>query len=204
MTSTRAPSTWMRCARHGLDELRDHVGAHAVVQAAPGQDDLGVVADGLGLVRQVIGVDADAVAAHQAGAKRQEVPLGAGGLEHGLGVDAHAVEDDGQLVDERDVEVALGVLDHLGGLGHPDAGRLVGAGGDDLAVERVDDVGHFGRGAGGDLLDGGDAVLLVAGVDALGAVAGEEVDVELEARDISRARARSLPRWRRGRRWTRR
>ena len=53
-----------------------------------------------------------------------------------------------------------------------------------LAVQRVDDVGHFGRGAGGDLLDGGQPVRFVAGVDALGAVAGEEVDVELQAREF--------------------
>src|SRR5690606_40064764 len=63
------------------------ISAHRVVQAAAGQDDLGVVADGLRLVRQVVRVDADAVAAHQAGAERQEVPLGAGGLQHRFGID---------------------------------------------------------------------------------------------------------------------
>lgn len=166
---------------HGLDELRHHVGAHAVVEAAAGEDDLGVVADGLRLVGEVVGVHADAVAADQARTEGQEVPLAAGGLQHGLGVDAHLVEDDGQLVDEGDVDVALGVLDDLGGFGHLDAFGLVGADDDDLAVELVDQLGHFGGGAGGDLLDGGDAVFLVARVDALGAVAGVEVDVEFEA-----------------------
>ena len=39
------------------------------------------------------------------------------------GVDADPVEDDRQLVHERDVEVALRVLDHLGGLGDLDAAR---------------------------------------------------------------------------------
>jgi len=166
---------------HGLDQLRHHVGAHAVVEAAAGEDDLGVVADGLRLVGEVVRIHADAVAADQARAEGQEVPLAAGGLQHGLGVDAHLVEDDGQLVDEGDVDVALGVLDDLGGLGHLDAFGLVGADDNDLAVELVDQLGHFGRGAGSDLLDGGDAVFLVARVDALGAVAGVEVDVELEA-----------------------
>ena len=47
-----------------------------------------------------------------------------GGLQHFLGVDAEAVEDQRQFVDQRDVDVALGVLDDLGGLGDPDAGRL--------------------------------------------------------------------------------
>ena len=50
-------------------------------------------------------------------------------------------------------------------------------------VQRVDEVGHFGRRARGDLEDRRQAVLLVARVDALRAVAGEEVLVELQARD---------------------
>ena len=169
---------------HGLDELRHHVGAHAVVQPPTGEDDLGVVADGLRLVGEVVRVHADAVAADQARAEGQEVPLAAGGLQHGLGVDAHLVEDDGELVDEGDVDVALGVLDDLGGFGHLDALGLVGADDDDLAVELVHQLGDLGGGAGGDLLDGGDAVFLVARVDALGAVAGVEVDVEFQTREL--------------------
>ena len=161
--------------------MRHHIGAHAVVKAAAGQDDLGVVADRLRLVGEVVRVHADAVAAHQAGAEGQKVPLAAGGLQHGFGVDAHLVEDDGQLVDEGDVDVALGVLDHLGGFGHADAFGLVRAGGDDLQVKGIDQVGHCWRGAGGDFLDGGDAMFFVARVDALGAVAGKKVEVELEA-----------------------
>ena len=47
-----------------------------------------------------------------------------GGLQHFLGVDAEAVEDQRELVDQRDVDVALRVLDDLGGLGHLDARRL--------------------------------------------------------------------------------
>jgi hypothetical protein len=39
--------------------------------------DLGPVAELLGLGRQVIRIDADAVAAHEARFERQEVPLGA-------------------------------------------------------------------------------------------------------------------------------
>ena len=119
--------------------------------------------------------------ADQAGAKGQEVPFAAGGLQDFKGVDAKPLEDEGEFVHERDVEVALGVLDHLGGLGDLDGTGFVGAGGDDAAVEGIDEVGDFRGGAGGDLFDGGQAVLLVAGVDALGAVAGVEVAVEPEA-----------------------
>jgi hypothetical protein len=41
------------------------------------------------------------------------------GLEHLGGVDADLVEDQRQLVHQRDVEVALRVLDHLGGFRPP-------------------------------------------------------------------------------------
>ena len=44
------------------------------------EDNLGVIADGDGLVGEVVGVDADAVAADQAGAEGQEVPFAAGGF----------------------------------------------------------------------------------------------------------------------------
>ena len=51
------------------------------------------------------------------------------------------------------------------------------------AVQLVDELRGFGRRARGDLADGRQAMLLVARVDALGAVAGEEILVELQARD---------------------
>ena len=115
-----------------------HVGADVVVDAAAGEDDLGLVAELLRLHRQVVRVDADAVAADQAGAELEEVPLRAGRLQHVGGADAHALEDDRQLVHQRDVEIALGVLDDLGRLGDLDRLRAVHARVDDRAV-RVGD-----------------------------------------------------------------
>jgi hypothetical protein len=159
---------------HQLGNLVSHVGAHVVVDAAAGQDHLGVKADLLRLVGQVVGIDADAVAAHQARFERQEVPFAAGGRKHFASVEAETREQHGQFVDQGDVDVALGVFDHFGSLGHTDAAGLVGAGGDDGAVQRVDEVGGLRGRAGGDLLDGGQAVDLVARVDALGAVADVE------------------------------
>ncbi len=51
-----------------------------------------------------------------------------------------------KFVDQRDVEVALGVLDDLGGLGHLAQGLVgrVSTGGDDAGVERVDAVAASG------------------------------------------------------------
>jgi len=45
----------------------------------------------LGFVGQVVGVDADAVAANQTGAEREEVPFAAGGGKYGVGVEAEPV-----------------------------------------------------------------------------------------------------------------
>jgi hypothetical protein len=104
---------------------------------------------------------------HQAGPKRQEVPLRAGRLEDLRRIDADPMEDQRQLVDEGDVDIALRVLDHLGRLGDLDAGDLVHSGRDDAAVH----LGHQIEGARAvardDLDDGRERVLLVSRVDPL-------------------------------------
>ena len=155
--------------QHELDHGLGDVGAHAVVDAPTGEDDLGVIADGDGLVGEVVGVDADAVATHQAGAKGQEVPVAAGGFEHFQGVDAEL----GQFVHQGDVEVAQGVLDDLGRLGDAEAAGAVGAGGDDLAVDGVHDGRHFRAGAAGQGLPGGGQFLRHGLAGAVVAIRGD-------------------------------
>jgi hypothetical protein len=165
--------------------LRDER-ADVVVDAAAGEDDLGQVAELLGLGGQVVRVDADAVTADQARGEAEEVPLGAGGVEHVLGADAHAVEDQRQLVHQRDVEIALGVLDDLGRLGDLDRRRAVDAGGDHRGVGPGDALERLRRVARDHLDDALEGVLLVAGVDALGRVAEEEVLAGLRPDSFSR------------------
>jgi len=159
-------------AFHGL--LRD-VGGHAVVDLAAGEDDLRVVTEHLGFMGEVIGVDADAVAADQAGTERQEVPLGAGGLQDFEGVDAETVEDQGEFVHQGDVEVALGVLDDLGGFGDLDRTGAVHPGGNHRGIQLGDGFGGGAIIAGDDFHDAGDGAFLVARVDPLGRVADVEV-----------------------------
>ena len=106
---------------HVLDRLLGNELAHAVVDAASGQDHLWVVAEHVGLVRQVIGIDADAMAADQTRLELQEVPLRSRGFKHLSGVEADPVEDDRQLIHQGDVQIALRVFDHLGCLGGLDA-----------------------------------------------------------------------------------
>ena len=143
-----------------------------------------MIAYRLRLVRKIVRIDADAVAADEARPERQKIPLGAGCSEHGFSVDAHSVEDNCQFIDESNVEVALGVLDNLGGLCNFDAGCLMRPGDDDLLVELVNEIGGFRRGARSDLLDIPDPMLFIAGVNALGTIPGIEVQVELKPRDL--------------------
>ena len=104
-----------------------------------------------------------------------------GRREHFAGVDAEAMEDQCELVDQRDVEVALGVLDDLGGFGHLDRAGAIGAGGHHRGVERIHERRGFGRRARDDLHDVRQPVLRIAGVRPFGAVAGVEIAVERQA-----------------------
>lgn len=171
----------------GVDHLADgalgHEPADAIVDATAGQDHLGDVADLLGLVGQVVGVYADAVTTNQAGSEGEEVPLGAGRLQHVRGVDVEPVEDQGQLVHQGDVQVPLGILDDLGGLGHLDGGRPVHPGGDHRFVHPCHHVQGGSVGTGHHLLDLGEAMLPVARVDPLRAVPHGEVPAAGEPRD---------------------
>ena len=104
----------------GAAALVDRVGdplAHAVIGRPPGEDHARQIAEALRAVAEIIRIDADAVAADQARAEGEEIPLGPGGLEHVQGGDAELAENLGDLVHEGDVDVALGILDHLGRLG---------------------------------------------------------------------------------------
>ncbi len=166
--------------QHQLHHLIGHVAAHGVVHTSSRQDDLGVVAVALCCLRQVEGVHADAVAAHQPGLEGEEVPLRPRCLEHILRVDAHLVEYLRQLVHEGDVDIPLRIFDHLRCLGHPDGGCQVRARLYHRGIDCIDQRSCFGRTAGGDLPDLLYRMFLVAGVDALGTVSGEEIDVVLQ------------------------
>jgi len=69
--------------------------------------------------RQVIGIDADAVAAHPSWSKGQKIPLRGRRVQHVVHRKADLIEDHGHFIDEGNVDVALGVLDGLGGLPPP-------------------------------------------------------------------------------------
>ena len=168
---------------HGLDDVVGDERRHAVVDAAAGEDDFRMESDRLRFVCQIVGIDADAVAADEARPIAVEIPLGAGCLQYLARLDAEFFEKLRQLVDEGDIEVALDVLDDLGGLRDPDGTRLVRARRDDRAVDAIDEIGGLGRRAGGDFPDARQAAFVIARVDALRAVAGVEIALVGEARE---------------------
>ena len=164
-----------------LHHVLRHIFSHIVVDPAAGEDDLAVIAHHFRAIGQVIGIHADAVAAHQAGEEFQEVPLGSRSLQHGFGIDAHLIENDGKLVHEGDVDIPLAVLDDLRGLRHLDGFRPVYARFHHQLVDLRDGVQGLLIHTGNDLYDGFQAVHLVAGVNALRRIAHLEVHAAFQA-----------------------
>jgi hypothetical protein len=115
------------CAAHRLAaaverlrELLHHVVRHGVVDLAGQLDEARVHPELARLPRQVEGVDGDAMAA-QARARvvgHEAEGLGGGRVDDLEQVDAHALADHLQLVDQADVHRAMDVLQQLGHLGH--------------------------------------------------------------------------------------
>ena len=96
-------------------------------------------------MREVVGVDTDAVPAYKPRGEGEEVPFGLGGFEDFKCGDIELVKDDAKFIDKGDVEVALCVFDGFGCLGHFDARGQIG-GLDDALIEGIDGSGGL-RGA---------------------------------------------------------
>ena len=121
----------------------------------------------LGPVGQIIGIHADTVAPDQPRRERQEIPFGLGGGQHVRRVDLEQMANGRELVHKGDVQVALGVLDHLGSLGNFDGRCFVNAGCHDGAIHLGNDVQSTCILRRHHLADGLKPVLLVPGIDTL-------------------------------------
>lgn len=95
--------------------------------------------------------------------ERQEVPLGPGRFQHIQRINAEPVKNDGQLIHQRDVQVALRVLDDLGGFRNLDAGGTVDARAHDRPVQLRQQIQRRRVASGNNLLDGFKRMHLVAG-----------------------------------------
>ena len=61
---------------HEFDDTVSHVGAHAVVHAATGEYDFGIIAIALCALCEIVRVDTDTVSAYQTRLERKKIPLG--------------------------------------------------------------------------------------------------------------------------------
>ncbi len=187
-----APLTGRLGGDQQFDEALGDKAAHAVVDAPAGQDHLRVIAGRLGPRGQIIGVDADAMSADEPRRERQKIPFRGGRRQHLAGRNAEPVEDDRQFVHQRDVEVALRILDNLRGFGDFDRRGAMQAGLDDPAIDRGDPLQRLLVLAGDDLDDGFEPVPLVAGIDALGRIAELEIDPLPQPRGLGEQRPAHL------------
>ena len=114
------------------------------------------------------------------GREAQEIPFGPGRRQHVARRDPKPIEDDRKLVHQRDVEIALGVLDDLGRLGDLDRRRPMNTGADDAAIHRGDPLQGLVVLARDDLRDRLEAMFAVAGIDPLRRVAELEIGTLFE------------------------
>ena len=117
----------------------------------------------------------------ETGPEGQEIPLRPGRRQHILRVDLQPVEDNGKLVHQCDIEVALRVLDHFRRLGNFHRGGLVGSRRNDTGIERIDRGRRLRCRAARHLHDIRQPVFPVAGVYPLRAIAGEKILIQLQA-----------------------
>src|SRR5258708_1649801 len=120
--------------------------------------------------------------AHQPRKERQEIPFRLRRREHVAGVDAERMADRRELVHECDVEVALGIFDHFGGLRDLDRGRAMDASLDCRAVDLGHRVERLAVLGGYDFRDRLEAMRLVARIDSLRRIADGEVTSADESR----------------------
>lgn len=170
--------------QHQLDGLRSDMFTHAIVHTTTGKNDFGVVAIAFSTLGEIVGIHTYAMATNKTGTEGEEVPLGASSFKYVEGVDAHLVENLGELVNESDVDVALGVLNDLGGLSDLNGRSEVCTGGDDGGIDLIDIFADFRGGARSDFFDVLHGVLLVTGIDALGRIAAIEIDIHLHTADL--------------------
>ena len=141
-----------------------------------------MIADLFRLVREVIGIDANAMAAHHAWTERQKIPLAARSFEHLNSIDTQPIENHGKLVHESDIKVALAVFNDLSSLCNFQTGSLPSSCLNNTFIDVIYRFSHFISAATGDFLNRGQRIDFVTWVDAFWTVTTVKVLIEFEAR----------------------
>lgn len=167
---------------HQFDHALRHVRAHAVVYAPPGKDDLGMVAELLRFVREIVRIHADAMTADEAGARRRNSRLTTAACSaSSVSIPRRWLINANSLIKAMFPRRAA-CFDHLGHLGDTDTRCAMRAHLDDLAVQRVDELRGRRRRPRCDLDDAFEPVCLVTRIDAFRAVAGIKIHIVAQAR----------------------
>src|SRR4051812_17922833 len=153
---------------------------HVIVDAAARQDDFRMVAGAFRAIGQIIWIHAYAVPSDQTRSEGQEIPFGSCCIKDVGGVYIEQAKDQRKLVDERHVEVALGVFDNFCRFGDHDRRRPMYSRRDNRAIGAGDDFKRLVVVRGYDLDDIFEAMPEVARIDPLGAIADVEVDPVLQ------------------------
>ena len=118
----------------------------------------------------------------------QEVPFRPRRFKHIAGINAGPIKDQRQFIHQRNVQITLGVFNHLGGLGGLDGWRLVDACRDNAAIDISDDIKGCLILARNHLGDGGKAVFTVARINAFGRIANRKISPGFQARQFFKDR----------------
>lgn len=141
-----------------------------------------MITDLLRLMRQIIGINADAMSAHKARTEREEIPFCPRGLENGFCVDSHSVKENSQFVNKRDINIPLSVFNHLCRFGHFDRGSEMCSRCDNGTVNGVDSNRHLWSRPGRNLFYMLNGMLFISRIDSFGGVSTEKVNIESQPR----------------------
>ena len=143
---------------------------HAVIYAPAGKNNFRMIADLLCAVREVIGIDANAVATDKPRLELKEIPLCGGSRQNFVRIEAEFVKEDSEFIYQRDVDVPLRILDYLRCFRHLDRSSLVSARFYYRGVQRVNGLGRLWRRTARNFWDGGHPMELVPGIYAFGTI----------------------------------
>ena len=141
-----------------------------------------MIAELLRAIGQIIRINADAVSAHKSRTEIQEIPLRSRSFQNRLGINSHLMENNGQLIHKRNVDITLAVLNHLGCLRHLNGLSPVYSGIHNQLIHLCNGIQCLFVHTGYNLPDGIQAVHLVARIDSLRRITDLPVNAALKSR----------------------
>ena len=169
---------------HQFDHLIGHIDPHVIIQTPPGKDDLRVIADFLCFIGQIVGIDADTVAADKSRTKRQKIPFCPCCFKNRVGIDTEFIENDCQFVHKCDIDITLRIFDDFCRFGHFDRRNEMGSRGDNAGIKCIDFLPDLRSTSAGNLFDFSHCMLFISRINPFRAVTAEEIDVKFQSAEF--------------------